>query len=39
MSQPPYIRPEFERELPPLRNLPVETLPFKPAPVESGMAA
>lgn len=25
MSQPPYIRPEFERELPPLRNLPVET--------------
>ncbi|MEB8290379.1 ABC transporter permease [Klebsiella michiganensis] len=25
MSQPPYIRPEFERELPPLRNLAVET--------------
>lgn len=25
MSQPPYIRPEFERELPPLRNLSVET--------------
>ena len=25
MSQPPYIRPEFEGELPPLRNLPVET--------------
>ncbi|MGG7444652.1 ABC transporter permease [Kosakonia oryzendophytica] len=25
MSQPPYIRPEFERELPPLRNVPVET--------------
>lgn len=25
MSQPPYIRPEFEHELPPLRNLPVET--------------
>ena len=25
MSQPQYIRPEFERELPPLRNLPVET--------------
>ena len=25
MSQPPYIRPECERELPPLRNLPVET--------------
>ncbi|HDX9151278.1 TPA: ABC transporter permease [Klebsiella michiganensis] len=25
MSQPPYIRPDFERELPPLRNLPVET--------------
>jgi NitT/TauT family transport system permease protein len=29
MSQPPYIRPEFERELPPLRDLSVETpLPF-----------
>ncbi|WP_437891651.1 ABC transporter permease [Phytobacter sp. V91] len=25
MSQPPYIRPEFERELPPLRDLSVET--------------
>lgn len=25
MSQPPYIRPEFERELAPLRDLPVET--------------
>ncbi|HAT6805102.1 TPA: ABC transporter permease subunit [Citrobacter freundii] len=25
MSQSPYIRPEFERELPPLRDLPVET--------------
>lgn len=25
MSQPPYIRPEFERELTPLRDLPVET--------------
>ena len=25
MSQPPYIRPEFERELPPLRDLAVET--------------
>lgn len=24
MSQPPYIRPEFERELAPLRDLPVE---------------
>ncbi|KFC13205.1 permease component of an ABC superfamily taurine transporter [Trabulsiella guamensis ATCC 49490] len=25
MSRSPYIRPEFEHELPPLRNLPVET--------------
>ncbi|XWJ90999.1 ABC transporter permease [Phytobacter ursingii] len=25
MSQPPYIRPEFERELAPLRDLPIET--------------
>lgn len=25
MSRSPYIRPEFEHELPPLRNLPIET--------------